>query len=200
LYGSTWTPVRYHVIQCLWTRRYPALTSDIAYDLPDVALMRRLNRLEDPIQLEYEAIIYLLECRIYEFPRGACRGARGSRCRVVRLEIILIFHFRSRMTWCYGTGLFAARKTPISRLLGGRISTLFGIFPNPSSVYFIFFLQFAAINYLHTCFSLVGRLPRNATDVAFSLRYNVMPYVGVLTTGEAARSTGVAVFPEAIRA
>lgn len=49
-------------------------------------------------------------------------------------------------------------------------------------------------------YSSVGGLRRNATDVAFSLRYNVMPYVGVLTTGEAARSTEIAGFPEALRA
>lgn len=43
-------------------------------------------------------------------------------------------------------------------------------------------------------------LARNATDISFSLRYNVMPYVGVLTSGETARSTGVTGFPEASRA
>lgn len=177
-----------------WTKECPALTFDIVYD---VALM---HRFEDPIQLEYETIIYLLECRIYEFSRGACREARFLLQGRGGLELISILHFRSRMTLCCGTGLFVARKILTSRLLAGRINTLFGIFPSPSSAYFMFCFNFAAINYLHTCFFIVGRLPRNATDVAFSLRYNVMPYVGVLTTGEAARSTGVAVFPEAIRA
>ncbi|KAF8302078.1 signal peptidase subunit [Clavulina sp. PMI_390] len=46
---------------------------------------------------------------------------------------------------------------------------------------------------------------RNATDVVFSLRYNVMPYVGVLTEGVAARSdrdstVAAMKFPELSRA
>ena len=40
---------------------------------------------------------------------------------------------------------------------------------------------------------------RNVSPAIFSLKYNVMPYVGLLTYGEAARTTGFEM-PEALHA
>lgn len=40
---------------------------------------------------------------------------------------------------------------------------------------------------------------RNVSSTAFSLKYNVMPYVGLLTYGEAARTSGYEM-PEALDA
>lgn len=49
-----------------------------------------------------------------------------------------------------------------------------------------------------TCW-LITLVFRNVSPAVFSLKYNVMPYVGLLTYGEAARTTGFEV-PEALDA
>lgn len=49
------------------------------------------------------------------------------------------------------------------------------------------------------CDELITLVSRNVSPAEFSLKYNVMPFVGVLSYGEAARTTGFDM-PEALDA
>ncbi|PSR72632.1 hypothetical protein PHLCEN_2v11516 [Hermanssonia centrifuga] len=76
----------------------------------------------------------------------------------------------------------------------GPFPIAFGL-PRPHDTFILrFFPFFTPIIFI------LNQLPdsyrRNVSPANYTLRYNVMPYVGVLTYGEAARTSEAVPFPE----